>query len=336
MTSSPERPTRRRAITILAAAAAGALVGGPARSSSDYRWSGVAMGADATILFNGIDRDTARAAIELVEAEIERLEGALSLFRQDSELCRLNRDRFLQSPSADFRRALTLAIDMAAASGGLFDPTVQALWEAYVDWFAAAPNAATPPEELIARARTAVDWRGVRIEADAIGLGQGQRVTLNGLGQGYVTDRIAELLAGRGLKYVLVDLGEQRAMEPRLDGNAWQIARADQAPIALRHGALATSEGAGCVLGARGAVHHLFDPRSGRSAAHWKALTVHHRSAAVADALSTAFYIASADEIAALLPGFPGTVMWSRDHANIDRRWIAAPANGARQAVSAT
>ena len=333
MISTPERPTRRRAITILAAAAAGALVGGPARSSTDYTWSGVAMGADATILFNGIDREAARTAIEMIEAEIDRLEGALSLFRRDSELCRLNRDRLLQSPSADLRRALTLAIDMAAASGGLFDPTVQALWEAYVDWFTVAPDAGTPTDDLIARARTAVDWRGVRIEADMIVLGQGQRVTLNGIGQGYVTDRITELLAGRGLKHVLVDLGEQRAIDTRLDGKAWQIARTDQAPIALRRGALATSEGAGCVLGAGGAAHHLFDPRSGRSAVHWKALTVHYGSAAVADALSTTFYIASADEIASLLPAFPGTVVWARDHADIVRRWIAAPADDAtRQA----
>ena len=285
------------------------------------------MGAGARILFNGIERDAARAAIDLIEVEIDRLEGALSLFRRDSELCRLNRDHFLQSPSADLRRALTLAIDTAAASGGLFDPTVQALWEAHVDWFATAPDAGPPPEELIMRARTAVDWRMVRIEVDAIGLGHGRRVTLNGLGQGYVTDRIAELLAGRGLKHVLVDLGEQRAVEPRLDGRAWQIACADRAPIALRRGALATSEGAGCVLGAGGAAHHLFDPRSGRSAACWKTVTVHHRSAAVADALSTTFYIASADEIAALLPRFPGTVVWARDHAGIDRRWVAAPAD---------
>ena len=327
MTTSPDRPTRRRAISILAAATAGAVVGGPARSSTDYEWRGVAMGADATILFNGIERDTARAVIELVEVEIDRLEGALSLFRRDSELCRLNRDRFLQSPSADLRRALTLAIDTAMASGGLFDPTVQVLWEAYVDWFANAPDAGPPPEELILRAKTAVDWRRVRMEANTVGLDHGQRVTLNGLGQGYVTDRIAELLAGRGLKHVLVDLGEQRALEARLDGKAWQIARADQPPIALRRGALATSEGAGCVLGAGGAAHHLFDPRSGRSAARWKTVTVHHRSAAVADALSTAFYIATADEIASLLPRFPGTSVWARDHAGIDRRWIAAPAD---------
>lgn len=328
MTIPLQGPTRRRAIGILAAAAAGALAGGPASSFTDYAWHGTAMGADATILFDGIDRDSARSAIELVVAEIDRLENALSLFRQESELCRLNRDRRLQSPGADLRRALTLAIDTAAASGGLFDPTVQALWEAHADWFTATPDAGTPPEALIARARMSVDWRQVAIDGDSIRLGDGQRLTLNGLGQGYVTDRIADLLAARGLKHVFVDLGEQRAVDARLDGQAWRVARPRAATIGLRGGALATSEGAGCVLGAGGAAHHLFDPRNGRSAAGWKTVTVHHRSAAVADALSTAFYVASAEEITALLPRFPGTLVWARDHAGNDRRWIAAPVDG--------
>lgn len=324
----PEPPTRRRAITIMAAAAAGALVGRPARSSADYEWRGVAMGADAKILFSGIDRDSARAAVELVVAEISRLEDALSLFRQNSELCRLNRDGRLSSPGADLRRALRLAIDTAAASDGLFDPTVQALWEAHIDWFAASPAAGAPPEQLIVRARRAVDWRRIAIEGDSISLGAGQRLTLNGLGQGYVTDRIAELLANRGLRHVLVDLGEQRAIGARLDGAPWHVAREGKPPIQLQHGALATSEGAGCVLGAGGAAHHLFDPRSGRSATRWRTVSVHHRSAAVADALSTTCYVASADEIAALLPRFPGTIVWARDHAGADRRWISGAVDG--------
>lgn len=328
MTSSPLQPTRRRAITIMAAAAAGALAGGPARSSADYEWRGIAMGADAKILFNGIERDSARATVELVETEISRLEDALSLFRQNSELCRLNRDGYLPSPGADLRRALRLALDTAAASGGLFDPTVQMLWEAHVDWFNASPDAGPPPEPLVAQARRAVDWRRITMEADTISLGAGQRVTLNGLGQGYVTDRIADLLAGRGLRHVLVDLGEQRASDARLDGAPWRIARQGQPPIHLQRGALATSEGDGCVLGAGGAAHHLFDPRSGRSAACWRTVSVHHRSAAVADALSTTFYVASADDIAALLPRFPGTIVWARDHADADRRWISGAVSG--------
>lgn len=320
----PEAPTRRRVITIFAAAAASALTGGPARPhEADYAWHGVAMGADATILFNGIESKTARNAIAAAVAEIDRLEDALSLFRADSELRRLNRDKVLHSPSGDMRRTLALALSIADLSGGLFDPSVQALWEAHVDWFAATPDAGLPPNRVIARARAAVDWRKILVEPDAIRTGEDQRITLNGLGQGYVTDRVADLLYSQGLRHILVDLGEQHAVGPRQGGAPWLIARAGAAPFALTGGALATSEGAGCVLGASGAAHHLFDPRSGRSASHWKKITVHHRSAAVADALSTALYIASGDEIEALLPRFAGTVIWTTDRDGRQRQWTS-------------
>ena len=331
MTASSGQPTRRRVITLMAATAGCAIAGRPARASADYEWRGVAMGAEARILFNGIDGEAARSAAAMVEAEIDRLENALSLFRPDSELCRLNRDGLLRQPSADFIRALRLATDMAKASGGLFDPTVQRLWEAHIDWFTASPNAGLPPDERLAAARQAVDWRKVAIGADEIGIGQGQRLTLNGLGQGYVTDRIAELLAGRGFEHILVDLGEQRALGARQGGEAWQIARADAPPIPLLRGAVATSEGAGCVLGASGAAHHLFDPRSGRSAQQWKRVTVHHRAAAIADGLSTALSVASAAEIEMLLPQFPGTMVWARDRAGRDRRFLAGPVDGVQR-----
>lgn len=325
----PDAPTRRRVITILAAAAASAVTGGPARpDEADYAWHGVAMGADATILFSGIEAKAARSAIAAAAAEIDRLEDALSLFRKDSELRRLNRDKVLHAPSGDMRRALALALDIASLSGGLFDPSVQALWEAHVDWFAASPGASLPPDAIIAKARAAVDWRRIVVEADAIRTGDDQRLTLNGLGQGYVTDRVADLLYSRGLRHILVDLGEQRALGPRQGGAPWLIARADAAPLALTRGALATSEGSGCVLGAAGAAHHLFDPRNGRSAMHWNRITVHHRSAAVADALSTALYAASPGEIEALLPRFAGTAIWATGTDGREWRWSSPPVDG--------
>jgi thiamine biosynthesis lipoprotein len=319
--------TRRRTIAILAATAAG-LVSAPAgrlRAESDYEWSGFAMGADARMAFCGADPAMVRSAVTAAVAEIDRLESALSLFRSDSEISQLNRDGEIARPTADMRRALGLGLAMAQASNGLFDPTVQALWEAHVDWYAPAPDRGLPPDRVIAAARAAVDWRRVTVAADAIRLGRGQRITLNGLGQGHVTDRIAELLRSRGFAHVLVDLGEQRALGPRRDGAPWLIARRDADPIRLSDGALATSEGAGCVLGASGAVHHLFDPRTGRSARHWQRLTVHHASAAVADALSTALYAAAGDEIDAMLARIPGVSVWATDYAGRERRWRSAP-----------
>jgi thiamine biosynthesis lipoprotein len=225
-------------------------------------------------------------------------------------------------------RALSLALDIADRTYGLFDPTVQALWETYVDWFAASPDADIPPGELIAGVLNAVNWRKIELTSSSVRIADGQRITLNGLGQGYVTDRIADLLRRRGLVHVLVDLGEQRALGPHRDGEPWLIARHGTAEIALRHGALATSEGTGCILGACGAVHHLFDPRTGRSAQQWQRITVHHPSAAVADALSTAFYAASAQEIADLVEKFDGLVVWATDRDGHEIHWKSHSAVG--------
>lgn len=324
----PDHPTRRRAITILASAAAVAIAGPASPTRADFEWRGTAMGADARILFNDIEPGKAKGIAALVEAEINRLEQALSLFQSGSELCRLNRAGALAAPSGDLRRALALALEIADVTNGLFDPTVQALWEAHVDWFAEKTHIGLPPQAVLVRALCAVDWRSVRIEPDSIHLGDNQRLTLNGLGQGYVTDRVAELLTAKGFTSILIDLGEMRAIAPRHDGSPWLIARRDADPLRLAEGALATSEGAGCVLGADGAAHHLFDPRSGRSAAHWRTITVHHRSAAMADALSTALSIASADEIQQLLPRLSGTAIWATDPAGRRTYWAAGPHDG--------
>lgn len=312
-----EFPNRRRALTILGASAAAALGlrTSCARPTTDYAWEGHAMGADARIVLCGIEREAAAAAVAAAVDEIERLEQSLSLFRENSEVCRLNRDGALKSASGDFFRALRLAVAVATDTNGLFDPSVQALWEAYVDWFAARPKAGMPPASIIATAQMRVDWRGIHVGSDEIRLDPGRRVTLNGLGQGYVTDRVAELFRARGLTHTLIDLGEQRALGPRGDGNPWEIARANSPPILLSSGALATSEGAGCILGAGGEAHHIFDPASGLSAHHWRRVSVHHQSAAIADAFSTAFYVASLAGMQAVLRRVGGLTVWATDHA---------------------
>lgn len=325
--STPERATRRRVLAVLGATAA-AYAAGAARgfaAVTDYEWRGTAMGAEARLVFCGGGENEVRSVARDAVAEIDRLENALSLFRDRSEISRLNRGGEIADPSADLRRALALGLAVAEASAGLYDPTVQPLWEAHVDWFAANRDAGLPSDALVAEARARVDWRRMYLGADAIRLGAGQRITLNGLGQGYVTDRIADLLRARGFIHVLVDLGEQRALGLRADGAPWLIARADAAAIPLRAGALATSEGAGCVLGAGGLAHHLFDPRTGRSAHGWRRLTIAHRSAAVADALSTALYPASPKDIPVVLARFDSVEAWATDPTGRESHWRTPP-----------
>lgn len=282
------------------------------------------MGSEARIVFSGAEEGLAQRAAARVAVEIERLEDALSLYRPQSEICRLNREGKLSAPSADFRRCLSLALATAQATNGLFDPTVQALWEAYADWFVKDSRAEAIPEPALAEAVARVDWRRIMMRSDAVALGQGQRITLNGLGQGYVTDRIADQLRALGYRHVFVDLGEQRALGAQADGAPWIAARrGGGGPIGLTDGALATSEGEGCVLSVSQGVHHLFDPRSGRSPRRWRRVTVRNAQAAVADALSTALYVAEAGDIPGIIDRFPGVTVWTTAEDNTERVWRA-------------
>ncbi|KQT13235.1 hypothetical protein ASG57_34450 [Bradyrhizobium sp. Leaf396] len=78
-----------------------------------------------------------------------------------------------------------------------------------------------------------MDWRKIQLAPEAISLSKGRPLALNGLGQGYVTDRAAELLARQGSARVLVDLGEQRAIALREGGRRG-------AGVARQCGAVAT------------------------------------------------------------------------------------------------
>ncbi|HET9115110.1 MAG TPA: FAD:protein FMN transferase [Gaiellaceae bacterium] len=77
----------------------------------------------------GCDVAVAGGDPAVVAAVLERWESAFSLFRPESELCRVNRaDAQVVSVSPLFARALHVALDVAAETGGLVDPTLCGRW----------------------------------------------------------------------------------------------------------------------------------------------------------------------------------------------------------------
>ncbi len=303
------RLNRRRFLAITATALC--LTPLAARAEA-IRWRGRALGAEAEITLEHPDGAVARAALADALAEVERLEAVFSLHR-DSALTRLNAQGVLADPPLDLVRALEEAASVSAASDGAFDVTVQPLWRLHADWL--GRNGMLPPPRLVAETARLVDWRAVSVSPGRIALGRkGMAVTLNGLGQGYITDRVSELLARRGFDHVLVDLGENRATGPHADGSPWRIAvrdpqRHDRAlrELVLTDGALATSEALGSSFADSGAYGHLIAPASGRPALAVPSVTVQAPTATLADALATAVGVAGADKARAILAHFPGT-----------------------------
>lgn len=291
--------TRRRFLAISAGASALALVSGPVPAFATGEtpltsWQGMALGARARITLAHPESERIMA---MVRAELQRLEGIFSLYRSDSALSRLNRDGRLGAPAPELLDCLSIAGALNHATGGAFDPTVQPLWVAHAKAHAAGH---APVPEALEAARALTGWSAVRLDtSEIVLLRKSAALTLNGIAQGYIADRIAALLKAEGLSDVMIDTGELRALGSNPDGSDWDVTLANgRGHTTLRDMALATSAPLGTAFDPAGTVGHILDPRTGRPAASgWSQVSVSASSAAVADGLSTAFCLMQRSEM---------------------------------------
>lgn len=289
--------SRRRVLQIFAAL--GSLCLNPVRALAKAgmarTWRGVALGAEASIT---LYHPQAEGVLKQALAEVRRLEKVFSLYRADSALSALNRQGYLNQPPLDLVRLLTEARGISEATGGAFDVTVQPLWDLYARHFQ-TPHADPdgPRRDAIETASVLVDYRGIEVTSRRIALARpGMAITLNGIAQGYITDRIADLLCAHGLRHVLINLGEVRGLDGHPDGRPWLVGLEDAVEphriartVELDNQAIATSAGHGTRFDRGGRHHHLFDPRSGISANRYLSVSIMAPNATVADALSTGF-----------------------------------------------
>ncbi|MBW0159663.1 FAD:protein FMN transferase [Sedimentimonas flavescens] len=259
--------------------------------------TGIALGARVSLRLSHPEAPALAAA---AMGEIRRLEAIFSLYQTDSALACLNRDGSLQNPPFELLDCLTLAGAVHRASGGRFDPTVQPLWLAEAR-ATSRRRSLSPAERADAVALTG--WRDVRLKSTGITLRKGQALTLNGIAQGYIADRVAGFLAARGLTRALIDTGEMVAL-PEGD---WPVQLPSRERLALSGRALATSAPQGMTFGDDGRRSHILDPVSGHPVdSRWRAVSISAPSAALADALSTAACLTDGpEELKTLCASFP-------------------------------
>ena len=310
--------SRRRALSIMAATAGLFCLGGRVPDELVSEWRGTALGAEGRMLLAGMARQRAHEAIAMALAEIERLEAVFSLYRADSELSRLNASGRLDGPSHDMRILTGLAHSYWRLTDGAFNPAIQPVWSFLARHFAAHP-ATEPDASRLAELVRLADPRRISLDEDRIALAPGMALSFNGIAQGFITDRVADLLRRAGFTDVLVDLGEFRA----LPGRSWMIAFAgSDGNTRLANRALATSAPSGTGFTADGRWHHLLDPFSGHSAGGFRSVTVMAADACEADALATAFAVSSPEAVPRLAARFPAIDV------------VGLPASGGRLAIT--
>jgi FAD:protein FMN transferase len=235
---------------------------------------------------------------------LDRLEEQMTVYRDSSEISRLNQSAFA-GPVRIERRLfglLALAAQIHRETEGAYDITAGALIKAW--GFFRGPRR-VPSEEQREAARQCAGMDKVTLDAERcmVRFNQtGIEINLGSIGKGYALDRMARKLRSRGCRRMLLHGGASSVYAggcPAEEERGWQVAilhpwdrRRRLARVWLRDRALGTSAATHQHLEYNGKkLGHLLDPRTGWPASGIASASVLAPSAAEADALSTAFYV---------------------------------------------
>jgi thiamine biosynthesis lipoprotein len=267
--------------------------------------------------------DLASRALDI----IDDVEGQLTVYRDDSEVARINAEAHLRPMTVEpeLFGLLERAVELWRETGGAYDLTTGALSLAW--GFTRGPRRLPDPESLaIARDRTGsqhlrLDPVGRTIAFDRPGL----VLNFGSLGKGYAIDRAVALLRAHWYPTAGVVHGGRSSLyalgsPPDQFGGRWSVALRNplepEAPVGLvrlRNRGMGTSGAAFQRFEEGGRVYgHLIDPRTGEPPADGPlSVTVLAPTAAEADALSTAFYLLGPEATATYVADHPevGVIM---------------------------
>ncbi len=271
-----------------------------------------AMATEFVVILPPHHADAVEPVVAALE-ELDEIESALTIYRENSEISRLNL-LAADGPvrlSAETFSLIENAVRWSVRTSGAFDITAGPLVEA---WGFTRRSGRKPSAQEIEQARRRVGYQHLLLDADRCTVQfarAGMSVNMGGIGKGDALDRVTSRLCADGLTDFLLH-----------GGNSSVIARGDQTlgsemgwavgiahptkpkrrlgGIWLRDCAMGTSGSGKQFFHHRGRRYgHVIDPRTGYPAGDLLALTVLTASAADADACSTGFFVGGQFSIAA-------------------------------------
>jgi thiamine biosynthesis lipoprotein len=271
-----------------------------------------AMACDFMVLLNAGQYEAGPLAAVAALDLVEELEAQLTIYRETSEILEINRAAAEHPVEVEARlfALLTDALRLYDETNGAYDITAGPLSKA---WGFFRRQGEVPTEAALAEALAKVGSNHVLLDAEQMTVAfnkPGVELNLGSIGKGYALDRAAESMAEAGVNDFLFHAGNSSilARGTRASGNpadcGWRISLGDP----LRPGqTLLSFPLVDCAVGTSGTQYqffrqqgkrygHILDPRTGWPADQVISATVIAPTAAMADALSTAFFILGAEE----------------------------------------
>lgn len=280
--------------------------------------SRMAMGSQLRVGAWTTDEARAVAAIEDIFKEFDRLEGLLSVWKDGSDVVRINRNAGLAPVrvSDDTIAVLQQAAEISELTRGKFDITFGALSDIWR--FDHDQDNVVPDRQLIEIRLPRIDYRAVQVDATARTAfinKPNTQVHLGGIGKGYAVDRAIALLRAGGFADFIIQSGGDLYVAGTNGGAPWTLGIADPrgthepfATLDVRDGTFSTSgdyERFFMKDGRR--YHHIIDPDYGEpSVGGCRSVTIVADRAVIADALSTGVFLLGPHDGMKLIEQLPG------------------------------
>ena len=293
------------------------LIRGRDRARLDGGW----MRRDEAIMGTAIrvelwcdDAAAGEDAIDAVMAEMHRIDRAMSPFKPDSELSRINRDAADQpvAVSDEMLVLLERAMAFSRLSEGAFDITYASAGHLY-DYRAGI----RPSDEALREACAAVGWQHLVLDRAARTVRyarRGVRIDLGGFAKGYAVDNGAAILARRGVHHAIVTAGGDSRVVGDRRGRPWTIGvRHPRVPgevvalLPLADVAISTSGDYERWFEADGVrCHHVIDPKTGKSPSDIHSVTILAGDGLTSEALGKSLFVLGLHKGMRLIESQPG------------------------------
>jgi thiamine biosynthesis lipoprotein len=276
-----------------------------------------AMGTVMTHKAFGVYAEEALAA---VCREVSRIEERLSCFLPDSDIGRVNRSAGKKSEKVtrETHDVLSKAVEFSRSFPGCFDVTMAPL---VTLWRTGKDSCAQPGASSIKQILPLVNYRDLILDPQEMTAGLrnvGQSVDLGGIGKGFAGDKIAAALERFGISSAYSNLGGNVVtLGAKPDGSPWQIGiqhprqetRLIGAVSVVGETVVTSGDYQRCFLDGQGKRHHhILDPTTGYpSDSGLISVSIVTNKSVVADALSTAVFVAGMEKGLEFLRSFPQT-----------------------------
>lgn len=274
------------------------------------------MGGRFDITIVGNDSLTAEKNIDVVIAEISRIENLISDWKSDSQISEVNRNAGVQPVKVD-REVFELtqrALRFSEVTNGGFDISFAAMDRI---WKFDGSMTEMPSEEAIKKSVEKVGYKNIVLDSANTTIFlklKGMKIGFGALGEGYATDKCRKMMIDKGIEAGIINgSGDMSTWGKQPNGKAWNIGITNPfrpekllAVVPLTQEAVTTSGSYEKFVVLDGKRYsHIINPATGYPATGLCSVTVFGPDAETANGLSTSLMVLGTDAGLKLLQQFP-------------------------------